>query len=74
MTSFEIEAGYKESGVTCLQSRLQAASDTFHSLYSDLICQYDIPFGQMLSDVFHTNCKVVFGTQMLTADCSVYLN
>jgi hypothetical protein len=39
-----------------LQPRLQAAFRKFYGRYNDLVCQYDLPLGQMLSDVFHTNC------------------
>jgi hypothetical protein len=38
-----------------LQSRLQAAFRKFNGRYNDLVCQYNLSFGQMLSDVFHTN-------------------
>jgi hypothetical protein len=38
-----------------LQSRLHTALRTFYGRYNDLVCQYNLPLGQMLSDVFHTN-------------------
>jgi hypothetical protein len=38
-----------------LQSRLQAAFHKYGVRYNDLVCQYNIPLGQMLSDVFHIN-------------------
>jgi hypothetical protein len=37
---------------------------------NDLVRRYNLPLGQMLSDVFHTNCKVVLN---LTTDYFIYL-
>jgi hypothetical protein len=37
------------------QSRLQAMFRNIYSHYNDLVCQYNLPLGQMLSYVFHTN-------------------
>jgi hypothetical protein len=39
-----------------LKSRLQAAFRNFYGRYNDLVCQYSLPLGQMLSIAFHTNC------------------
>jgi hypothetical protein len=36
-----------------LQSRLRAAFRKFYTHYNDLVCHYNIPLRQMLSDVFH---------------------
>jgi hypothetical protein len=38
-----------------LQSRLQAALHTFYGRYNDLVCRYNLPLGQILSDVYNTN-------------------
>jgi hypothetical protein len=37
-----------------LQSRLQVAFCKFYGCYNDVVCQYSLPLGQMLSDVIHT--------------------
>jgi hypothetical protein len=39
-----------------LKTRLQAAFRKYDSHYSALFCQYNLPLGQMLSDLSHTNC------------------
>jgi hypothetical protein len=36
-------------------SRFQAAFHKFYCRYNDLICQYNLFWGHMLSDTFHTN-------------------
>jgi hypothetical protein len=36
------------------QSHLQATFFQFYDRYIDLVCQYNLSLGQMLSDVFHT--------------------
>jgi hypothetical protein len=38
-----------------LQCRLQAVFREFYGRYSDLLYHYNLPLGEMLSDVFHTN-------------------
>jgi hypothetical protein len=38
-----------------LQSRLQAAFHKFYGRYNDLVCQYSLSLGQMLTDVFQIN-------------------
>ena len=37
-------------------SSLKAAFRKFFGRYNDLDCQYSLSLGQMLSDMFHTNC------------------
>ena len=39
-----------------MPSRLKSAFRKFYGRYNDLVCHYNLPLGQMLSDVFHTNC------------------
>ena len=38
------------------QSRLKSAFRKFYGRYNDLVRQYNIALGQMLSDMFHTDC------------------
>jgi hypothetical protein len=38
-----------------LQFRSQTAFRKLYGRYNDLVCQYNIPLDQILSDVFHTN-------------------
>ena len=38
------------------QSRLKSAFRKFYGRYNDLVRQYNLALGQMLSDVFHTDC------------------
>jgi hypothetical protein len=38
-----------------LQSCLQVAFHKFYGGYNDLVCQYNLPLVQILSDVFYTN-------------------
>jgi hypothetical protein len=38
-----------------LQPRLQAPFRKYYGRYNDLVCQYNLPVGQKLSDVFHAN-------------------
>jgi hypothetical protein len=38
-----------------LQRRLQAAARKLYGRYNDLVCQYNILLGYMLTHVFHTN-------------------
>jgi uncharacterized protein (DUF1697 family) len=68
-----------------LQSRLQAAfrksygrsNDIvckFYCRYNNLVSQYNFPLGQMLSNVFHTNCEAVLDTLNLTTVRTVYVN
>jgi hypothetical protein len=37
-----------------------------------VFCQYKLPFGLMLSAVFHTNCCVIPSTLVMTAGSSVF--
>jgi hypothetical protein len=39
-------------------SHLQAAFRKFYGRYNDLVCQYNLPLGQILSDVFHTYLSI----------------
>ena len=41
------------------QSRLKAAFRKFYGQYNDLVCPYNLPFSQMLYDMFKDNCLVV---------------
>jgi hypothetical protein len=56
-----------------LQSRLQAAFRKFYGRYNDLACQYNLPLGQILSTVFHTDHKAFLDTLNLTTVRTVYL-
>ena len=38
------------------QSRLKAAFRKFYDRYNNLVYQYDLPLGQMLSDLCHSHC------------------
>jgi hypothetical protein len=46
---------------------LQAAFRKFYGIYSGLVCQYNLPSGQILSDMFHINHSSVRNTLMLLA-------
>jgi hypothetical protein len=46
---------------------------TYIGCYNDLDCQYNLPLGQMLSDMFHTNRSAVLDTLILTTVLNVYL-
>jgi hypothetical protein len=54
-------------------AHLKAAFRKFFGRYNDLVYQYNVSLGQMLSDVFHTNYHTVLDTLILTTDFSVYL-
>jgi hypothetical protein len=56
-----------------LQSHLQEAFRKFEGRYNDLVCQYNLPLGQMLSEVFYTNCWAIFDTLILTTVCTIRL-
>jgi hypothetical protein len=47
-------------------SRFPAAFCKFYRRYNDLICQYNLSLGHMLSDMFHINRFAVLGTLILT--------
>jgi hypothetical protein len=57
-----------------LQSRLQAAFRKVYGRDNDLVCQYNLSLGQMLSDVFHTSREAILDTLILTTVRTVYLN
>jgi hypothetical protein len=52
-----------------LQSRLQAAFCKFYGGYNNLVCQYNLPLGQVLSDVFH-ECRSLRRYWHADLDCS----
>jgi hypothetical protein len=56
-----------------LQSPTQTALRKFYGHYNDLVCPYNLPLSQMLSDVFHTNRWAVLDALILTTVCTVYL-
>jgi hypothetical protein len=37
------------------QGFIRATFRKFYGSYNDLVCQYNLPLGQMLSDLFHIN-------------------
>jgi len=39
-----------------LQPRLKSAFRKFYGRYNDIVWNYNLPLGQMLSDLFHTDC------------------
>ncbi|XP_055999510.1 uncharacterized protein LOC130047876 [Ostrea edulis] len=55
------------------QSRLKSAFRKLYGRDNDLVRQYNLSLGQMLSDVFHTDCYSVLGTLILTTENFVYL-
>jgi hypothetical protein len=75
MISFQFEQSSlltnKLISLRFLQSRLYAACHKYYN--NDLRCQYNLPFGQMLSDVFHTNRYAFLDKLNLTIDRTVYL-
>jgi hypothetical protein len=53
---------------------LLTAFRIFYGRCNDLVWQYNLHLGQLMSDVFHTNRKAVLDTLILTTVRTVYLN
>jgi hypothetical protein len=56
-----------------LKPRLMSTFRNFYGRYNNLIYYFKLSFSHMLSDIFHSNSNVVFGTMTFTADNSAFM-